>query len=147
MRSNIITVPLIETSAYINCIVASDVNFRIRAFIHTDIINHLHVIIVSESVLHRLSVTAIVFICAVYKYNRLAGDAVLTLRYPFVPSGYKNHLRIFSYGIFPLLCKIVTHVYCTVRCVIGSVVPASAAVVGSVPCCCAETCGTGMLGD
>ena len=139
-------VPLVKAAVHINGLVFSNINLWIRALILTDIIHHLHIVVIAISALHRLCVTAIVLVCTVHKENRfILQSRRLTLCHPFVPAGDKNHLRILGNGILPLLREVIAHIDGTVRNVVGAVMPASGTVVGTVPSCRAEACGGAVL--
>ena len=105
-------VPLVKAAVHINGLVFSNINLWIRALILTDIIHHLHIIVVAMAVLHRLRISAAVLVCTVHKEDRLLrqGCCRLALCHPFVPAGDEDHLRILGNSIFPLLREIITHV-------------------------------------
>ncbi len=66
----------------------------------------LHVVVVTISTIHRFYVSTVVYICSIHEANLTIG-ANLKLCNPFIPSGNKDHIRIFFNGILKLSFKVV----------------------------------------
>jgi len=92
----------------------------VYTFEFSDIVNHLEIITVGVAVNHRFDVPAVLMIVLVdehcigmiavrrcCKYRPFQKPA----RYPFVPAGNKDKLRIYRQGVLPLFCEIIAVVY------------------------------------